>query len=64
MALEQKSNCLNTNQPISFMAHSFQREPEIAQARFVFIASSGPTFAVLISTNTNVEERKHLTIDI
>ncbi|PYL73028.1 MAG: hypothetical protein DMF22_02645 [Verrucomicrobia bacterium] len=65
MTLEQRSNCLNTNQPISFMPHSFQREPEIAQTRFVFIAPSGPTFAVLISTNKNVEPgRKHLPIDI
>jgi len=29
-----------------FMPHSFQREPEIAQARFVFIVKFSPTFAV------------------
>jgi len=48
-----------------FHAALIQREPEIAQTRFVFIAPSGPTFAVLISTNKNVEPgRKHLPIDI
>jgi len=47
------------------MPHSFQREPEIAQARFVFIVKFSPTFAVFdLGEQECRTGRKHLPIGI